>query len=130
MESALNSRIEQARGTSVGDLAKYVLAIALVAAGVFAFYWFQGEWPSVARVLSVAGGVIAGVLVFLSTRKGRETIAFLGEARFELRKVVWPKRQEATRSTWVVILVVVAISLVLMIFDVVVQAAIKWLLAR
>ena len=126
----LNSRIEPTSSTSTGDLVKYVLAIALVAAGVFAFYWFQGEWPSVARVLAVGGGVVAGALLFLGTRKGRETVAFLGEARFELRKVVWPKRQEATRTTWVVIAVVVVISLVLMFFDVIVQAAIKWLLAR
>ena len=126
----LNSRLESTSSTSTGDLVKYVLAIALVAAGVFAFYWFQGQWPSVARVLAVGGGVVAGALLFLGTRKGRETMAFLGEARFELRKVVWPKRQEATRTTWVVIGVVVVISLVLMFFDVIVQAAIKWLLAR
>ena len=126
----MNSRLESTSSTSTGDLVKYVLAIALVAAGVFAFYWFQGQWPSVARVLAVGGGVVAGALLFLGTRKGRETVAFLGEARFELRKVVWPKRQEATRTTWVVIAVVVVISLVLMFFDVIVQAAIKWLLAR
>jgi preprotein translocase subunit SecE len=124
----LNSRVEQAG--SAGDIAKYVLAIALVAAGVFAFYWFDGKWPDVARVLSVIGGLVAGILVFLSSRKGAQTIEFLGEARFELRKVVWPKRQEATRTTWVVIAVVVVISLVMAFFDVIVQAAVKWLLAR
>jgi preprotein translocase subunit SecE len=124
----LNSRVEQAG--SAGDIVKYVLAIALVVAGVFAFYWFDGKWPDVARVLSVIGGLVAGTLVFLSSHRGAQTIAFLGEARFELRKVVWPKRQEATRTTWVVIAVVVAISLVLAFFDVIVQAAVKWLLAR
>ena len=126
----MNSRVDQTSTTSGGDLVKYALAILLVAAGVFAFYWFQGAWPNVARVLSVGGGVVAGLLLFLSTRKGRQTLEFLGEARFELRKVVWPKRQEATRTTWVVIGVVVVISLLLMFFDVIVQAAIKWLLAR
>ena len=126
----MNSRVDPSSSTSGADLAKYALAILLVAGGVFAFYWFQGQWPNVARVLAVGGGVVAGLLVFLSTRKGRQAVAFLGEARFELRKVVWPKRQEATRTTWVVIGVVVVISLLLMFFDVVVQAAIKWLLAR
>ena len=127
----MNSRIEQAKGAApAGDIVKYALAILLVAAGVFAFYWFQGQWPDVARVLAVAGGVVAGIVVFLTTALGVRTLAFLGEARFELRKVVWPKRQEATRTTWVVIGVVVVISLVLMFFDVIVQAAIKWLLAR
>ena len=127
----MNSRIEQrGGGTSVVDIAKYVVAIALAVAGVVVFYAFDGQWPSVARVLSVAGGLVAGILVFLTTALGARTIDFLSEARFELRKVVWPKRQEATRTTWVVIAVVVAISLLLAFFDVIVQAAVKWLLAR
>jgi preprotein translocase subunit SecE len=127
----LNSRIEQrSGGTSVVDIAKYVAAIALVIAGLAAFYLFDGQWPNVARVLSVAGGVVAGIVVFLTTHLGARTIDFLSEARFELRKVVWPKRQEATRTTWVVIAVVVAISLLLAFFDVIVQGAVKWLLAR
>ena len=124
----MNSRVE--RGSSSIDIIKYALALVLVAAGVFAFYWFDGRWPNVARVLSVAGGIVAGILVFLSTRKGAQTIEFLAESRFELRKVVWPKRQEATRTTWVVIAVVVVISLLLAFFDVIVQAAVQWLLAR
>jgi preprotein translocase subunit SecE len=97
---------------------------------VVAFYEFDGQWPNVARVLSVAGGLVAGIVVFLTTGLGARTIGFLSEARFELRKVVWPKRQEATRTTWVVIAVVVLISLLLAFFDVIVQGAVKWLLAR
>jgi preprotein translocase subunit SecE len=127
----LNSRIEQrSGGTSVVDIARYVAAVALVVAGIVVFYRFDGQWPNVARVLSVAGGLVAGIVVYLTTRLGARTIDFLSEARFELRKVVWPKRQEATRTTWVVIAVVVAISLLLAFFDVVVQGAVKWLLAR
>ncbi|HEU4774350.1 MAG TPA: preprotein translocase subunit SecE [Lysobacter sp.] len=127
----MNSRIEQQnRGaTSAADLARYALAVALIVGGVVAFYWFEGQWPNVARVLTVAGGVVAGVLVFLTTRKGAQTREFLAESRFELRKVVWPKRQEATRTTWVVIAMVVAIALLLALFDVIVQGAVKWLLA-
>ncbi|HET6600120.1 MAG TPA: preprotein translocase subunit SecE [Burkholderiaceae bacterium] len=127
----MNSKVEQSRGAATaGDLMKYALAIALVAAGLFAFYWFDGQWPNVARVLSVIGGLVAGAVVFLTSHKGVQTLGFLSESRFELRKVVWPTRQEATRSTWVVIAVVILISLVLAFFDVIVQTAVKWFLAR
>ncbi len=126
----MNSRIEQRGGTPAIDIAKYAVALALVVAGLVVFYRFDGQWPNVARVLSVAGGLVAGIVVFLTTSLGARTIEFLSEARFELRKVVWPKRQEATRTTWVVIAVVVAISLLLAFFDVMVQGAVKWLLAR
>ena len=127
----MNSKVEPSRaGVPTGDIVKYALALLLVAAGVFAFYWFDGQWPKVLRVLIVAGGLAAGVIVFLTSGKGGQSRDFLSESRFELRKVVWPTRQEAMRTTWVVILVVIVISLILAGFDVVIQGAVKWLLAR
>ena len=125
----LNSRIEQPKaGGSAGDIVKYALALLLVVGGVFAFYWFEGQWPTVARVMSVIGGLIAGGLVFMVTAKGAETREFLGESRFELRKVVWPTRQEAMRTTWVVIIAVIAMSLILAVFDLIVKFGVEKLL--
>ncbi len=109
---------------------KYALALFLIAAGLFAFYWFDGQWPSSLRVVAVVGGLAAAAIMFLTTNKGGHTREFLSEARFELRKVVWPTRQDAMRTTWVVIAVVILLSLVLALFDVVIQSAVKWLLAR
>ena len=39
---------------------RYGLALLLVVAGVFAFYWFDGQWATVARIGAVVAGVIAG----------------------------------------------------------------------
>jgi len=125
----LNSKVEQSRSTSAGDVAKYALAVLLAAAGLFAYIWFE-QWPGALRALAVAGGLVAGVAVFLTSHKGAQTLEFLSESRFELRKVVWPTRQEATRTTWVVMLAVLILSLLLAGFDVVIQAAVKWLLGR
>jgi len=127
----MNSKLQptKTRG-SAGDLAKYVLSILLVAAGLAAFYWFDGQWPASLRVLAVVAGLVAAAAVFLTTHKGSHTREFLSDSRFELRKVVWPTRQEAMRTTWVVIAMVIALSLVLALFDVVIQNAVKWLLAR
>jgi preprotein translocase subunit SecE len=125
----MNSKIEQSRSASAGDLAKYVLAVALVAAGLTAFYWFD-QWATALRALTVFGGLVAGAIVFLTTGKGAQTREFLSESRFELRKVVWPTRQEALRTTWVVMIAVVILSLILAGFDVVIQAAVKFLLER
>ena len=127
----MNSRIEQPKaGGSAGDIVKYALALLLVVGGVFAFYWFEGQWPTVARVMSVLGGLIAGGLVFMATAKGAQTREFLGESRFELRKVVWPTRQEAIRMTWVVVVVVIVLSLLLGGFDFVIQKLTQWFLGR
>jgi preprotein translocase subunit SecE len=129
MKSRMNSKIEQSSAASGGDIVKYALALALVAAGVFAFYWF-GQWPAALRTLAVIGGLGAGAVVFLTSAKGGQAREFLSESRFELRKVVWPTRQEAGRATLMIIIAVVVISLILAGFDVVIQAAVKWLLGR
>ena len=152
----MNSKTVPARqAASSADIAKFVVAGALVVAGVFAFYWFQGEWANWMRVAAVLGGLVlgavvfmtstkgpqlrglavvagllAGTAVFLVTAKGRDVREFLSESRFELRKVVWPTRQETTRMAWVVIIVVVIVSLTLAGFDFVVQKAIQWFLGR
>jgi preprotein translocase subunit SecE len=127
----LNSRVESSKpGASAGDLVKYVLCALLVAAGLFAFYWFDGQWPTVARVLSVVAGLIAAGAVFMTTIKGGQTRHFLSESRFELRKVVWPTRQEALRTTWVVMIAVVLVSLLLAGFDQLISMAVKWFLSN
>jgi preprotein translocase subunit SecE len=127
----MNSKVAHSKSVaSAGDFAKYALAILLAVAGVFAFYWFTNQWPVAVRGLAVAAGLVLGALVFLTTAKGREVREFLGESRFELRKVVWPSRQEAMRTTWVVIVVVIAVSLILAGFDFVIQIIVKWLLGR
>ena len=125
----MNSKVEQSRSASAGDIAKYALALLLVAGGIVAFYWFD-QWPTALRALTVAGGVLFGAIVFALTAKGAQTREFLSESRFELRKVVWPTRQEAMRTTWVVMLAVLILSLILAGFDVVIQAAVKFLLGR
>jgi preprotein translocase subunit SecE len=127
----LNSRVEPTKdAASAGDLVKYAVAVLLLVAGVFAFYWFEGQWPMAGRVLAVVGGVAGSLVVFLTSAKGAQLREFLSEARFELRKVVWPTRQEALRMTWVVMIVVVIISLMLAGFDVVIQWAIRLLLGH
>ncbi len=135
----MNSKIEHSKGAaSGGDIVKYVLAALLVVAGLFAWFWFSapdraaqlGAWAGQLRVLAVIIGLVAGGAVFMLSGKGRDTRAFLSESRFELRKVVWPTRQEAIRTTWVVIVVVIILSLLLGGFDFVIQKLTQWFLGR
>jgi preprotein translocase subunit SecE len=128
---AMNSKVELpgSPASGGGDIVKYVLAVALVAGGIFAYYWFE-QWATALRALAVFGGLVAGAIVFMLTRKGAQTRDFLSEARFELRKVVWPTRQEAWRTTLVVMVAVLILSLLLASFDWLIQHAVKFLLAR
>ncbi|MCC4602820.1 MULTISPECIES: preprotein translocase subunit SecE [Xanthomonas] len=136
----MNSKIEPSKSASAAsaDIVKYVISAILVIAGLFVWFWFSaperatqlGAWTPQLRALAVIVGLVAGAFVFLGTGKGRETREFLSESRFELRKVVWPTRQEAIRTTWVVIVVVIILSLLLGGFDFVIQKLTQWFLAR
>ena len=129
-DDVLTSKPLHDQSASGGDIAKYALALLLAVGGLVAFYWFDGQWPTVARVLVLLVGLVLGVVVFMATAKGVETREFLSESRFELRKVVWPTRQQAMRTTWVVVVVVILVSLVLAGFDFFIQLGVKWLLGR
>jgi len=137
----MNSKIEHSKDTSTqgGDIVKYALATLLVLAGLFVWFWFSadsgraaqlGAWAGQLRALAVVVGLAGGIGVFLLTGKGRDTREFLSESRFELRKVVWPTRQEATRMTWVVMVVVIILSLLLGGFDYVIQRLVQLFLTR
>ncbi|MES2857956.1 MAG: preprotein translocase subunit SecE [Pseudomonadota bacterium] len=126
----MTSKTLQAPSTSGGDILKYVLALLLVVGGVVAFYWFEGQWPTGVRIMAVVAGLVLGALAFMTTAKGGETREFLSESRFELRKVVWPTREETTRTMMVVIIVVILISLLLAGMDFFIQMGVKALLGN
>ena len=113
--------------TSAGDIAKYALAAVIAAAGIAVFYLFPA-WVAPVRVVIVALGLVAALAVMGMTALGRRGREFLSESLFELRKVVWPTRQETFRITWVVLAVVVVISLILSLFDLIISQLIKLLL--
>ena len=126
----MNTKVDQAQqAVSAADVAKYVLAAALVVAGIVAFYWFS-QWPGPVRGLVAVAGVVAAAAVMALTAKGRQTKDFFSESMFELRKVVWPTRQEAMRITGVILVVVVIVSLILSAFDFVISWLIRLLLGQ
>ena len=120
----MNSKIEHSKDTSAtgGDIVKYVAASLLVLAGLFVWFWFSadsgraaqlGAWTGQLRALAVVVGLVGGIGVFMLTGKGRDTREFLSESRFELRKVVWPTRQETTQTTLIVFVFVIITGLIL-----------------
>ncbi|GIX35268.1 MAG: protein translocase subunit SecE [Lysobacteraceae bacterium] len=123
----MNVKVEQSRETSPLDAVRYVLAVLLLVAGMVGFYWFA-DWPGPLRGLLVAAGLVLGGAVFAFTAKGRAAMEYLSESRFELRKVVWPTREETLRTTAVIGVVVVIISLLLGLIDLIVSSLVRWLL--
>ncbi len=75
------------------------------------------------RIVAVVGSiVVAGVLAF-QTVKGKAVIDFARESRVEVRKVVWPTRQETIQTTLIIFAVVAVVGLFLFLLD----GALIWL---
>ena len=124
----MNSKVEQqSHSGSAGDILKYAVALLVAAAGIVGFYWFA-EWPTAVRAAALIVVLAAAAAVFLASSKGRALREYASEARFELRKVVWPTRQETMRATGLITVVVVIISLLLGAMDMIISWAIRLLL--
>ena len=119
---SMNSNVEKVGGTNALDVVKLVLAAALLVAGIVAYYAFEG-WNGWARLGVFAVGLIAACAVAAFTAIGRSAREYLAESQFELRKVVWPTRDQTLRTTLVVMVVVVILSLLLGLIDVI----LKWI---
>jgi preprotein translocase subunit SecE len=111
----MNEQAEKT-GVAIVDVLKIALAAAALVGGVVAFYWF-GEEPQVLRVLMVLGGLIAGLVLLYWSAPGRELWAYMQVSRVELRKMVWPTRQETWRTTLVVFVFVLALAVFFWIVD-------------
>ena len=83
------------------DKAKLGLGIAAVAAGV-AGYYLLGTSPMWLRWICVVAGFAVAALLLGFSRYGREFRQFVVSARVELRKIVWPNRNDALVTTGVV----------------------------
>jgi len=118
-----------ASGTSAADILKFIAAAVVAGAGIAAFYLLPA-WPAPVRALIVAAGFAGALFVASLTAAGLRGRDFVNEALFELRKVVWPTRQEAGRITLVVMVVVVVISLIIAGFDFVISQLVRLLLSN
>ena len=112
----MNAKAEQMGGNSAADIAKLTLALLILAGGIVAYYWYN-EFATWQRLLILLGSfALAGVVGYF-TRTGHGLKDFLVESNFELRKVVWPTRQETLQTTIVIMVVVVLLSLILGLID-------------
>lgn len=98
--------------TSKFDGLKWIVVFGLMAATIAGFYYFT-EQGMLVRVAGLLVGLGAAVAIALATGRGRDALEFSKEARTEVRKVVWPTRQETVQTTLVIAAFVVVMSLLL-----------------
>ena len=108
------------------DTAKLAAAALLLVGGIFAFYYFAA-YSVLLRVLGLLAISATAAAVALRTDPGRRLWQFALDARMEVRRVVWPSRQETLQTTLIVIAMVVIVGIVLWLFDLVLMGILRFL---
>ena len=98
------------------DTMKLALAAAIIVASIYGFYYFDA-YSQLLRVLALLAMVGVAVFIAYQTLLGKQVWHFLSEAKVEVRKVVWPSRQETVQTTLIVFVMVLIMGIVLWLFD-------------
>jgi preprotein translocase subunit SecE len=97
-------------GSGFLDTVKLALAAAILVGGIAAFYMYEEQSLLVSvSVLLVAVGL--GAAVFMQTERGRTLWRFIQGSRVEIRKVIWPTRQETLQTALTVLVFALILGL-------------------
>jgi preprotein translocase subunit SecE len=110
------AEVQTPTGASAKDNALATLSIVAVIGGIVAFYWYD-ELMLPLRVGMVLAGVVVGAGLAWFSWYGREFWQFAIAARVELRKVVWPEREETIKTTYVVFIFTIIMGVFFWLLD-------------
>jgi preprotein translocase subunit SecE len=120
------AEVQATEGASAKDNALMILSIVALLAGVVAFYWYE-EDPLALRLAMVGSGLVVAVGLAWVSWYGREFWQFAQAARVELRKVVWPEREDTVRTTVLVIVFASLMGLFFWVLDLILTWLIRLL---
>jgi len=98
------------------DTLKLLVAVLLLAGGIGGFYYFE-ENSLLLRVLGLLAVAGVAIAVAMQSAIGRRVWNFAVDSRTEVRKVVWPTRQETWQTTLVVFGMVLLMAIILWLVD-------------
>ena len=102
---------------SVSDKWKTYVAIAIVVATLYLYYSNPLAFNTLTNVLITLVFFGIAITVFIKSSQGDRFVHFLKETRIELRKVVWPSRQETLKTTGIIMIAVIIVAIFLWIID-------------
>ena len=104
-----------------------VAGVGLVAAAVVGNSYFS-EQPTLYRVVGVVAVALVAVFFALQTEQGKAFNQLRKDSMVELRKVVWPTRQETLQTTLIVLAFVVIVALLLFVLDWILGGLMSWVI--
>src|SRR3990167_252790 len=114
------------QGEARYDKVKLLFALALLLAGLIANHYYS-QVPILLRTLVWLIVLAVSGFIASKTQKGQWVLEFFQDSRMELRKVIWPTREETMQTTLVVAVMVVVLALMLWGIDGILVWVIGWL---
>jgi preprotein translocase subunit SecE len=118
---------KEADSSSSLDTVKLGLAVLILLLGLVGYYYFS-DYSNLYRVLGVLASAGVSIVVFARTLPGRNLLGYLKNSRTEVRKMVWPTRQEALQTTLIVVVLVMLIGIFLWLIDMFLGWAVKFVI--
>ncbi|MGI9232236.1 MAG: preprotein translocase subunit SecE [Woeseiaceae bacterium] len=97
--------------SGVLDTIKLLLSAAALVGGLYAYYYYEPQIAQALRVLMVLAGTAAGIGIAMTSTQGQRLWHFIQGSRVEIRKVVWPTKQETTQTAIAVFVFTLIMSL-------------------
>ncbi len=108
------------------DIIKLLIALAALVGGLYAYYYYQPDLAQAYRVLMVLAGTVAGIGIAMTSTQGQRLWHFIQGSRVEIRKVVWPTKQETTQTA----IAVFVFTAIMMLFFWALDSFLLWLIQK
>jgi preprotein translocase subunit SecE len=122
MQNTMSAK-SQVRASGFDNI-KLLLASAVVIGAILGFYYLDA-YSQLLRVLGLMASVGLATFIAYQTAVGRVVWEFAAASKVEVRKVVWPSRQETVQTTLVVFVMVLIMGVVLWLFDMMLSAILR-----
>ncbi|WP_434777047.1 preprotein translocase subunit SecE [Neisseria sp. Ec49-e6-T10] len=123
-EEHKQKEMQEQKRKSLVEKVKLILSVLVLALSFVVYYEFV-TLPTYVRVaVPVVGVIVALIMIFFWCDLGKRLTRYVRDATIELKKVVWPPRNEATKQT----LFVIAFVFILAGFTWLCDSGLSWLI--
>jgi preprotein translocase subunit SecE len=102
---------------TVIDTVLLLLSVVILVGSIFAYYYYSNE-SLLYRSIGVLVAFIAAIWIALQSAQGRTLWAFIQGSRVELRKVVWPTREETLQTSLIVLVFTAIMGVFFLLLDI------------
>ncbi|WP_111658275.1 preprotein translocase subunit SecE [Isoalcanivorax indicus] len=113
----MSEKTEAQSGSSPAQVIKWAVVAVLLGLGIWGNTYYGEDVSPLYRALGVVVLALMAAFVALQTEQGRAFNQLRKDAMVEMRKVVWPTRQETVQTTLIVLAFVVLVAIILFFFD-------------